>query len=358
MIKKLINRSKFSDQVINPENYSIKYHSFGRVSRAFIKAFQTFQNETVGIDSDNRAVCASYLLDYVDNQVRYQNREDHSAVISRADFLEIGLEGKTLTFCINKLKAMQVISTIRKNEIDGVNAYYINYSKWEEYEKQGEATYKNSLEEHREKTRETKQKSIEKIHNNLHHSNAWSAEKSEAINQMAYDEVTEEDTHNTGLNFTERMFIQLTSKAYKLYTGKTIRWNLALFNGARMHCMGVSKKKFTGTDQEYEYLFISLCKPQKLIDAIKLLSSKHFEKLTNCNSNKFWHRLNAALRYVSSQSVTDILYGKYTFRGRYYEGDDGRVKEDVKYYRYKVDPNANIRIKGNPIDRYYNNIVA
>lgn len=339
----------------NPDNYNVEYNSFVRVSDGFIKSFNQFVSRKCGVD--NRAVVAAYLLSIVDNQIRFQHRENHSAIISREDFLERGLEGKTLTFCINKLKAMGVIDTSRKLEVDGVNVYFINYEKLEEYEKEGNTQYKESLAESKEKRKETKEKSIEKIKSNLE-SHSWTKEQVNNINKMAYDESTEEDVYNTGLTFYERTFIQLISKAYKLYSGKQICWTHALFNGARMHCMGISKKKFTGTQEEYESLFYQLCKPQKLIDAIKLLSSKHFEKLTNCNSNVFWHRLNAAMQYVSSQKVTDILYGKYTFRGRYYEGDRGTVCEDVKYYRYKVDPNANIRIKGNPIDRYYNNIVA
>lgn len=340
------------------ESNKVELFKFNRVSNYLIKVLSyagkidKFESEeNVKELQDTSAFNAAALLEFIYFKILEQDNEDESAVISRNDIIfELGYCSSAITKSINKLKEFNLIKIERINSMDGVNIFTIDFDKWNELEKKGREIYNNQKKKYVEYQRKKREESVEKIKANLNRK-CWTSEKTKNIQEMAYDEVTKEDIHNTGLRLEERVIIQFISKGYFKYTGEIIEWNNITFNNLRYHLIGAKKSEYINNEDEYYKMLCWKAKPQKLIDIAKLLASKDFEKITWCDSPIMGFRISHAAMRVDN--ITEKLYGKPI--SKYYEDFNYEDFENKEYYMKRVDI-SKVNIEKNPLDEKFNNM--
>lgn len=310
--------------------------------------------------SDSRYIVALSILDYLDIKTKFQKRKDNSVVASRDDIaLEIFVDGRTLSFCLNLLMKAQLIKSTRKHSINGVNIYTIDYGQWEYLASRGKKIRENTHEKKKEIAAKIKKESIEKIISNRKKS-AWTKFETDIINDMAYDEISKDDKYKTGLNESERFIIQIISKSYTKYTGKRLRWNYRMFNVVRKQIVGVSRTDYRNKLDEYENIEKTMCLPQRLVDIGKLFSSKYFYKITNCKCKATGPRIALADKNLSSiigilyDASDDDRFNRYFYLERLKKCP---TVEDSSYYLNSVKIDSNFKVADNPIDLYYKKVV-
>lgn len=306
---------------------------------------------------DSRYSNAVLILDYINSKIKFQNKEDNSAIISRDDItLSTLISGKTLTFCLNLLERLGLIESSRVGNLNGVKSYKVNSKLLKEMIEEGKTTKTEEYKKFNEKQKQIREETVKKIISNNEKSNHWSKLQTDLINQMAYDDITMEDKYNVHLNIYERLMIQLISKSYYRYSGEKINWTYRIFNGVRKCIAGRSKTDFKDNPEEYEELLKIRCLPYKLIDVGILLASDNFKKITGCIYNLTGLKINEAIKWVTSSNVFNILHENMNCSADHYYYSNGYDQiediDDRNFYMNKIDFSNFIK-KDNPIDLYY-----
>lgn len=300
---------------------------------------------------DSRYISALTILDYIGSKIKFQQRLNKSAIVSREELEgELFISGKTLTFCLNLLENTGLVESTRQRSINGVKFYKINYNVWYNLAREGKKLRKCSQEDRSARSHQILEESINKINKNLK-SKFWTGEQLEAINKMAYDRITEEDVYQTALNIYERLIIQLISKSFTLYTGRKLLWSIQIFNGIRKQITDVSKTNYKDNPEEYVKIEAKTCVPQRLIDIGKFLACKNFNVLTKYHSNTIGLCMIEADKNLSK--IIPILYSKNETADDYYKAL-GNEFENKDYYLNPVEVDSNFKVFKNPIDLYYN----
>lgn len=299
------------------------------------------------IITDQVAVNAALILDFIQFKIDQQGREDFSALVCYEDIMfDTLIPYNSITKALERLRSYGVITSNRSKSVNGVNSYIINHERLGELEAKGRKIFEDNRKKYKAYREDTVQASINKITENKN-KQYWTEEKVQAINDMAYDAITKEDEHNTGLGLTERVIIQVLSKAYFKYSGDKVTWNNLMFNSIRQTIAEASITDYKGKLTEFQSRLMTFGKIQRLIDAVKLMTSNEFKPKDN-KPIKFEFRFHDVMismnNYVSKYHNMQLDH--------YYTGFDYNQFEDRDYYMGVVDTNNPIEV-ANP----FNNVV-
>ena len=234
--------------------------------------------------------------------------------------------------CIQLLKKNKLISVSRKGNVNGTLNVNVNNERVEELAQRGKEIFNEIKPCFVDYRKEETAKAIKKIESNC--CKKKSMRISEAANLIAYEEITQNDIHNTGYSFKYRQIIQIISKAHFKFFKKKLVWNdLMAWRVFKL----LAEVPHSDANQEAYLGFYA--KPQRLADIVEFMSQVDFMKEAQCSSTKFELMFENAIKELYKFQMKK--YGK-TY-DHYYNEFGHDYLEDKNYYLNKVDTsNSNV----------------